>query len=118
MLALAIRRNNIDKQDVASAFFSTTRDLDAEFPAMAARQLGWIDVPLLCGHEMAVPGSLPHCIRVLILWNTEKAQDEIHHIYIRDAVKLRPDLTKLPPVDWADLESWIARQMNGPDSGC
>ena len=75
--------------------------------------MGWLDVPLLCGHEMTVPGGLPLCIRVLIHWNTDKAQDEIHHIYVRDAERLRPDLSKLPPVDWDDLEQWISEQMGG-----
>jgi chorismate mutase len=111
LLALMVRRNGIDKQDVASAIFTTTVDLDAEFPALAARQLGWLDVPLLCGHELSVPGSLGHCIRVLVHWNTENAQSEIEHIYIRDAVRLRPDLSKLPPVNWDELEAWISEQM-------
>jgi chorismate mutase len=111
LVALMIRRNCIDRKDVASVIFTTTPDLDAEFPALAARQLGWLDVPLLCGHEMAIPGSLPRCIRVLVHWNTDVAQDAIQHIYIRDAVKLRPDLSKLPPVNWDDLEAWIDEQM-------
>jgi chorismate mutase len=111
LLALLVRRNGIDRKDVASAIFSTTPDLDAEFPALAARQLGWLDVPLLCGHEIAVPGSLPRCIRVLVHWNTDIAQADIQHIYIRDAVKLRPDLSKLPPVNWDELEAWIGEQM-------
>jgi len=111
LLALMIRRNGIDKLDVASAIFTTTPDLDAEFPALAARQLGWLDVPLLCGHELAVPGSLPRCIRVLVHWNTEAAQGDIEHIYIRDAMRLRPDLSKLPPVNWEELEAWIGTQM-------
>ena len=72
-----IRRNHIDRRDVASAIFSTTPDLDAEFPALAARQMGWLDVPLLCGHEIAVPGSLPRCIRALVHWNTEVAQQDV-----------------------------------------
>lgn len=114
LLALMIRRNNIDKLDVASAIFTTTPDLDAEFPALAARQLGWLDVPLLCSHELSVPGSLAHCIRVLVHWNTDRAQNEIEHIYIRDAVRLRPDLSKLPPVNWDELESWINTQMGEP----
>ncbi|MEX1104475.1 MAG: chorismate mutase, partial [Dehalococcoidia bacterium] len=97
--------------DVASAIFSTTPDLDAEFPALAARQLGWLDVPLLCEHEIAVPGSLPRCIRVLVHWNTDVPQQDIQHIYVRDAVRLRPDLSKLPPVNWEDLEDWINEQM-------
>jgi chorismate mutase len=111
LLALMIRRNNIDKLDVASAIFTTTPDLDAEFPALAARQLGWLEVPLLCGHELSVPGSLTLCIRVLVHWNTDRAQNEIEHIYIRDAVRLRPDLSNLPPVNWDELETWIGQQM-------
>jgi chorismate mutase len=111
MLALMIRRNGIDKLDLASAIFTTTPDLDAEFPALAARQLGWLDVPLLCGHEISVPGSLTHCIRVLVHWNTDRPQRKIHHIYVRDAVKLRPDLSALPPVDLEELEKWISKQM-------
>jgi chorismate mutase len=112
LLALMIRRNTIDKQDVASAIFTTTPDLDAEFPAIAARQLGWLDVPLLCSHELRVPGSLARCIRILVHWNTDHAQSEIEHIYIRDAVRLRPDLSKLPPVNWDELEAWIGDQMH------
>ncbi len=113
LLALIIRRNGIKSCDVASALFSTTPDVDAEFPALAARQLGWLDVPLLCGHEMAVPGSLPLCIRVMIHWNTDKPQNEIEHIYVREANRLRPDLSKLPPVDWEELEAWINEHMAG-----
>ena len=111
LLALMIRTNGIEPQDVACAFFTTTPDVDAEFPALAARQLGWLDVPLLCGHEMSVPGSLPLCIRVLVQWNTDKSQTEIEHIYVREAQKLRPDLSQLPPVDWEELEQWISEQM-------
>lgn len=111
MLALMIRRNDIDSADLASAHFTVTRDLDAEFPALAARQLNWLEVPLLCGYEIEVPGSLPMCIRVLLHWNTEKSQQEIHHVYIHDAVRLRPDLSKLPPVDWAELENWIGEHL-------
>lgn len=112
LLALLIRVNGIDSRDVASAIFTTTPDVDAEFPALAARQLGWLDVPLMCGHEMAVPGSLPRCIRVLIHWNTDKSQKEIEHVYIREAKRLRPDLIKLPAVDWDELEAWINQQMS------
>lgn len=114
LLALMIRRNGIEPVDVASATFTLTRDLDAEFPALAARQLGWIDVPLLCGYEVAVPGSLPHCIRVLIHWNTIQRQNEIHHVYMRGAEVLRPDLSKLPAVDLDELEAWIREQMDDP----
>lgn len=111
LVALMVRRNGIQPRDVASAIFTTTPDLDAEFPALAARQLGWLEVPLLCGHEMTIPGSLPRCIRVLVHWNTELKQDEIQHVYVREAVKLRPDLCKLPPVNWEELEAWIREQM-------
>ena len=111
LLALMIRRNGIESEDVASAIFSVTKDLNAEFPALAARQLGWFEVPLLCGYEIDVPTGLPRCIRILLYWNTEKAQKEIVHIYIRDAKNLRPDLSRLPPVDFEELERWIAEHM-------
>ena len=111
MLALMIRRNQIDAADISSAIFTVTRDVNAEFPALAARQLGWLGVPLLCGYEIDVPGSLPNCIRVLIHWNTDKAQEAIEHVYIHDAVRLRPDLSKLPLVDWEELEGWIDEHM-------
>jgi chorismate mutase len=111
LMALLIRLNDIDPEDVSSAIFTVTRDLDAEFPALAARQLGWSDVPLLCSYEIDVPGSLNRCIRVLVNWNTEKSQKEIVHAYIKQAKKLRPDLRNLPPIDFAELEAWIAAYM-------
>ena len=111
LLALMIRVNGIEPEDVGSAIFSLTRNLDAEFPALAARQLGWLDVPLLCTYEVDVPGSLRKCVRVLIHWNTDKPQADIHHVYIKEAIKLRPDLSKLPPVDFGELERWISEQM-------
>ena len=112
MVALIIRFNGIASEDVASATFTLTRDLDAEFPALAARQLGWKEVPLLCSYELSVPGSLQKCIRVLVHWNTEKTQQEITHVYLGDAQKLRPDLAELPPVDLAELETWIAEYIS------
>src|SRR5262245_15604567 len=84
LLALMIRQNGIDPRDVTSAIFTTTPDLKAEFPALAARQLGWLDVPLLCTHEIDVPGSLRRCVRILIHWNTDKPQQEIVHVYVKD----------------------------------
>lgn len=111
LLALMIRQNEIDTADLASAQFTVTKDLYSEFPALAARQLGWIEVPLLCGYEITVEKSLPRCIRVLLHWNTEKSQSEIQHFYLHDAVKLRPDLSKLPPVDFDELEQWIQSQL-------
>ena len=112
LLALMIRLNDIQPEDVGSAIFSITHDLNAEFPALAARQLGWLDVPLICTHEVNVPGSLSHCIRILLPWNTDKAQDAIKHVYIKDAIKLRPDLSDLPPVDFQELEEWIQNALN------
>ncbi|HEX5446432.1 MAG TPA: chorismate mutase [Pirellulales bacterium] len=115
LLALMIRQNGIEHEDVASAIFTTTVDVDAEFPALAARQLGWIDVPMLCTHEISVPGSLPRCVRILIHWNTTKSLDEIVPVYIRGATALRPDLCKLPPVDFDELESWIEAELAAQD---
>jgi chorismate mutase len=112
LLALMIRQNGIEPEDVASAVFSTTTDLDAEFPALAARQLGWIDVALMCVHELDVPGSLRRCIRILLHWNTDKPTDEIVHVYVKEAAHLRPDRSNLPPVDWKELEAWIAQHSN------
>lgn len=111
LLALMIRKNGIAKEDVASAIFTTSADVDAEFPALAARQLGWLNVALMCFHELDVPGSLRRCVRILIHWNTDKRADDIVHVYIKDAKKLRPDLSRLPPVDWEELEAWIQSQL-------
>ena len=105
LLALMIRLNGIQTADVGSAIFTVTKDLDAEFPALAARQLGWLDVPLLCSYEISVPGSLQKCIRILVHWNTDRTQKMIQHVYIKDAKKLRPDLSDLPPVDFAESPS-------------
>ena len=79
-------------EDVASAIFTVTDDLASTFPAQGARQMGWGLVPMLCAREIPVPNSLPRVIRVLVHWNTELPQDRITHVYLRDAVKLRPDL--------------------------
>ena len=84
-----VSANEVDAEDVACIFFTTTTDLDAEFPAAAARELGFSQAPLLCGHEMNVPGSLPMCLRILILFNTEKSADEIIHVYTKEAQVLR-----------------------------
>ncbi|MEX2081158.1 MAG: chorismate mutase [Dehalococcoidia bacterium] len=92
LLEVMIEANEIDPEEVASAIFTTTPDLTAEFPAVAARQMGWTYVPLICGHEMGVPGSLPLCLRILLHVNTEKGPHDIHHAYIRGARALRPDL--------------------------
>ena len=79
-------------QEIASVLFTVTNDLSSAFPALAARRIGWDSVPMMCASEIPVPGSLPHCIRVLLHWNTDIPQDRVRHIYLREAVKLRPDL--------------------------
>jgi len=79
-------------EDVGSALFTVTDDLASTFPAQAARQMGWGLVPMMCAREIPVPGSLRKVIRVLVHWNTDISQNEITHVYLRDAVKLRPDL--------------------------
>ena len=95
LLEEMIAANEIRASDVAAAFFTTTSDLDAEFPALAARQLGWSNVALLCSQEVDVPDSLKGVVRVLILCNTEKGADDIVHVYIRGATELRPDASNL-----------------------
>ena len=92
--AILAQNAELDKEDIASAFFTTTQDVAAEFPPAAARMLGWNAVPMLCTQEIPVPGSLPMTIRVLIHWNTDKSQSEIKHIYLREAKKLRPDIAE------------------------
>lgn len=92
LLQRIVELNNIDLDDIASAFFSTSPDLNAEFPAVAARHLGWTNIALFCSHEMGVPGSLALCVRVLLHVNTDKRADEVIHVYLRGARALRPDL--------------------------
>ncbi len=89
LLTSMLQTNDIHTSDIAAVFFTTTTDLNDAFPAAAARQMGWNTVPLMCSHEMQVPGALAMCIRVMILVNTTKSQEQISHIYLRDAVNLR-----------------------------
>ena len=91
LLTHIMEANGFDRGDVACAFFTTTGDLNADFPAAGARELGWTDVPLLCGHEMDVPGALQSILRVLLLVNTEKSAGDIVHVYLKEAQRLRPD---------------------------
>lgn len=112
LLATMIRINGIEPEDVASAIFTTTPDITSVFPATAARQLGWLDVPLMCGHEMNVDGALQRCVRILLHWNTTKSQSEIKAIYLREARALRPDKTVvLSEQDIADLNRWIDEHL-------
>jgi len=90
LLMAMTQANRIAIEDIAAIFFTTTPDLNAEFPAVAARELGWSsNLALLCGHEMNVSDSLPHCLRILMLVNTEKGLEEIKHVYLGEAKKLK-----------------------------
>ncbi len=86
------QNEGMQPEEVASAIFTVTDDLVSTFPAQGARQMGWGLVPMMCAREIPVPNSLPRVIRVLVHWNTNVPQNKITHVYLRDAVKLRPDL--------------------------
>ncbi len=90
LLELLVKLNDLHSEDIASAFFTVTEDLNAAFPALAARDLGWTETALMCSREIPVPNSLGKCIRVLLHVNTERSASEIQHVYIRKAVTLRP----------------------------
>jgi len=91
LLQALVTANDLQPRDLASAIFTVTADLNAAYPARAARDLGWTEVALLCSHEIDVPGGLSGCIRVLLHWNTERAASEVRHVYLRGAERLRPD---------------------------
>jgi chorismate mutase len=94
-LLLEIKKaNKINIDDIISIFFTVTDDIDADFPALAARELGWRELSLLCSREISVPGSLKSCIRVLLHINSDKKNKDIKHIYLKEAKKLRPDISK------------------------
>jgi chorismate mutase len=96
LLGQLVSQNAIEPEEVAFAYFTTTSDLDAEYPALAARQMGWVDVPLLCGQDMDVqqpnPRGVARCVRILLLYNTDRPQREMHHIYLRGAEAIKQDL--------------------------
>jgi chorismate mutase len=88
------KQNFVKVEEIAAIIFTVTADLNATFPAAAARELGWSCVPLMCSREIDVPGSLPRCIRVLMLVNSKKTPEEIRHIYLKGAAVLREDLKR------------------------
>jgi chorismate mutase len=96
LLRELVALNQLDVEEIALAYFTATPDLDAEFPALAARHLGWLEVPLLCGHEMTVrqpnPRGVPLCVRVLLLYNTDRRQRDMRHAYLRGASAIKQDL--------------------------
>jgi chorismate mutase len=89
MLEELVRVNGLQQDQIAAAIFSTTRDLNAEFPATAARLMGWTHVAMMCNHEMDVPDALPKCIRVMVFVNTDKTPDALRYVYLRGATNLR-----------------------------
>ncbi|TNF68049.1 MAG: chorismate mutase [Gammaproteobacteria bacterium] len=94
LLEEMVKRNQIDIDMLASAFFAVTHDITAAFPPTTARKIGWHNVPLLNCMEMSAEDGLPLCIRVLLHWNTDKTNTEIKHVYLREAAKLRPDIVQ------------------------
>ena len=107
LLAELLRANPISADHLVCAFFSATPDLDAAFPARAARELGWTDVPLFGMQELAVPGAPARCLRVMLLanWPADAAADAARHVYLRDAAALRPDLGGPAPADPSSVTS-------------
>lgn len=93
LIQAVVERNALALDDLVSAIFTMTPDLDAVFPAEAARELGWNQIPLLCTREIGVPGSLPLCVRIMLHTYTDLSPDKIQHVYLREAVRLRPDLS-------------------------
>ena len=99
LLTELVRLNGLEKDEICFAYFTTTRDLTAEFPAYAARRMGWLEVPLLCGHDMDVqlpnPRGVPMCIRILLLYNTAKPQSAMRFAYLKGAQAIKADLESL-----------------------
>lgn len=91
---IALANPTLKPVDLASALFTVTADLRAAYPARAAREMGWENVPLMCAQEIPVPGGVPHCIRVLLHWNTDLTQAKVRHVYLGEAASLRPDLVR------------------------
>lgn len=94
LLRTLVEENALRMEDIVSAFFTGTKDLDAEAPARAAREIGWTLIPMFCMQEMATQNGLPRCIRVLVHVNSDESQQDIRHIYLGEAARLRPDLAQ------------------------
>lgn len=105
LVRVLIHLNDLDPADIASAIFTTTPDLTAWFPALAARNFGWTEVPMICTHEMAVPGSLQKAVRVLVHVNTTRTASEMRHIYLKGAKQLRPE--------WGISDAELASVLGG-----
>lgn len=94
LLKEIIEENEIRHEDIISIIFTVSHDLNAVFPSAAAREIGFTDIPLLCSNEINVPGSMGKCIRILMHTYTDKTRDNVKHIFLKDARKLRPDLVE------------------------
>lgn len=92
LLIKMVKDNDVDLRDIVGIWFTSTHDLNATFPATAIHAIGWPQLPVMCSHEMDVHGSLPHCIRILLMTNTEKNHEDISHVFLHDAVKLQHTL--------------------------
>ena len=97
LLEAILSANKVKPADIAAAIFTLSPDLNADFPAYAARQLGWTDVPLMCARELDVPGAMEKVIRVLLLVNSRIPAAKIKHQYLGDTPRLRPDLARKGP---------------------
>jgi chorismate mutase len=97
LLSEIIARNGVDLDHIISVIFTVTPDLTSAFPAMAARSMGWLDVPLLCTMEIPVPGAMAHCIRVLLHVESDRQRSAIQHVYLGEAQSLRPDISEVRP---------------------
>src|SRR5262245_40337359 len=113
LLAAIAEANGIATEDIASAFFTSTADLRSAFPARAARELGWSDVPLLGATEVDKPGGPPRCIRVLLHWNTSRAQHQVVHVYLRGSDVMR---SQDPPSHLAASAHAVRGATPGPAS--
>lgn len=107
LLLTLVDQNSMNSKDIASVWLTTTPDIVCCFPAIAARQIGWVDVPLICAHEMNVENAMPLVVRVMVHWNTTKAQKEIHHIYLGETVKLRPDKVHVPAISDEEIANYM-----------
>ena len=94
LLEQIVAANDLQVDDLVSVTFTATSDLDAAYPGQAAREMGWVNTPLLCMQEMTVESGLPRCIRVLVHWNTDLSPEQIQHVYLGSARVLRPDLVE------------------------
>lgn len=97
LLSEIVARNGVDLDHIISVIFTVTPDLRSAFPAMAARSMGWLDVPLLCTQEIPVPGAMARCIRVLLHIESDRQRAAIQHVYIGEAQSLRPDISEVRP---------------------